>query len=103
MAKLRKYKTLRGLFNDAKRWTQDYFALDSGGESVEPISTDAVCFCLIGGVRRVYGRGKKAGRILEKIERYLLENYGTTYVYLWNDNTRRKHKDIINLTRALKI
>lgn len=99
---MRHYKTLRGLFADAKRWTKDTFAENASGDDVKPKSKDAVCFCLIGGVRRVYPNVKEQNRVVKLILEALgLENIGQ--VFDWNDARNRSVKDVQKLVAKLKI
>lgn len=45
----------REVLSDPKAWTQGQFARDADGQACEPTSDKAVCFCLMGAMRKVTG------------------------------------------------
>jgi hypothetical protein len=48
---------LHELFADPARWTTEVFARDGIGFATQYKSKDAVSFCAIGGLHRLYGEG----------------------------------------------
>lgn len=52
---MEKFTTIAELFADRSRWTQGEYARNGQGLAVPSQSADAVCFCLIGGITKVYG------------------------------------------------
>jgi hypothetical protein len=43
------------LLDTPDKWTQWWFARDKGGRAVEANDPEAVCYCLMGAVKRCYG------------------------------------------------
>ncbi len=60
-------ETVTELFADPRRWAQGGNAFDCKGNSVYPESKKATCFCLSGGIQRVYKSFRIAQGIRTKI------------------------------------
>lgn len=45
---------VRELFNNKDKWTKGLYARDKDGFSVDPEGSNAVCFCLVGALRKCY-------------------------------------------------
>lgn len=58
-------KTVYELFQSPHRWTRGAFARDERGGDVEVDSKRAVCWCVIGAIRKIYGDWNKEA--LEKL------------------------------------
>lgn len=54
-------KAARELISDPKHWTQYLFARDDNGNSTQPVSVRAVCWCALGAIDRVSGDDESAG------------------------------------------
>lgn len=52
---------LRELFSDPTKWTKGVYARDANGYKTPDISTDATCWCLVGGVNRCYWDTDRVG------------------------------------------
>lgn len=49
-------KKARALIEDPKNWTQGAYATDKDGVALDqPLDDEAVCFCMIGAIRRAEG------------------------------------------------
>lgn len=99
---MRKYKSLRALFRAKSRWCQGSFAKTAAGKAVTPSSKNATSFCLLGGIRKVYGNGEKAREITEKLRTEIDRRYYMPIVG-FNDKPRRQFHTIQAIVRALKV
>lgn len=95
-------RTLQELFEDPSRWTQCKFAVDKTGESVSVYDDTAACFCLVGGIRRVYGSDGLAQSICRRVAGHVRATTGPELMD-WNDHEDRTAKDIQDLCRELNI
>lgn len=50
-----KLQEVRALLSDPSRWTKGAFARDASGHNTMPSAGNAVCWCLNGAVRKVFG------------------------------------------------
>jgi len=101
-------KTLVELFSDAKRWTQEAFARSKAGGTRLPSSPDAVCWCLWGGVLRVYsGTAKDDGTVRDDVIDKLVAATGqiasssvnrTSILSRYNDS--HTHSEVLALCEA---
>jgi hypothetical protein len=90
----------RDILRAKKRWTQGTFAKDANGLPVHSLNKDAVCFCLSGALNKASKsrgwEGEARGFILECIDLKSL--------ILYNDDTTRKHSEIVaTLNAAIKL
>jgi len=92
-------KTLQDLFADPKRWTAGNFARDFSGKGVSSYDKEAVSFCLIGGLNRIYtdmsARLEALGRIRNEVSDSLTE--------LFSFNDESSYEDIRLLVKKLNI
>lgn len=95
---LEKLKEVRELLGDESRWTRRTMARDRVGESVSPVDDTAVCWCLVGAIRKVIGHDPVAqvladippvvGVIHHELGKTTYAGelpYGTGSLTLWND------------------
>lgn len=94
-------RTLQELYADPKRWTQGSYARTADGLKVWPFDDRASCFCLHGGVGKVYDtqpveKGNEA--------RMRLNNeIGRGGVPSWNDDKSRTVEEVQALVKKLNI
>ena len=103
-------KTLQELFSDPKRWTQGRLAQDSSGEKVTTCDNKAVCFCLVGGAKRVYKH--EAPSVCQKLavaivgfpfENSRYESVCLDKITQWNDDPARTIADIQRLVKEANV
>ncbi len=100
MSEKQKFNTLQKLFAVPERWTQGAFARSADGAKVPNITEDsAVCWCLLGGVGKVYGDGPAYASVL----RALRDALSDTALSRWNDSHGRTHKDILDLVTKARV
>lgn len=80
-----------------EKWTTGVYAKDAAGRECCYNSTAAVCWCLVGAVRNVYGEGTYACQAaLAKIGAKVGQ------IPLWNDH-EATHQDVVDLLVKLDI
>lgn len=96
-----KATTLQELFSRQDRWTQRTFAKDVKGDCVDPQAASATCFCLSGGLKRVYGTNM--AKYLEVRAKIVdaIPHYGS--ITSWNDVSCRRFNEIKELVTRLNI
>lgn len=98
---------LRELLSGPSAWTQGGNARAADGETVHAFSDRAVCWCLVGAIRKVcwYPSGfdlVKAHRIETRIIKALgLADFSD--VMKWNDAPERKFEEVKSLVEKLDI
>lgn len=85
---------MRELFEDEKRWTKGDSAKDITGHWINPLSDEAVCWCLSGGLRVVYWDSTK----LRQVEETLLKLCDGS-IPAWNDDPARTIDDVRRLVK----
>lgn len=97
-----KAKELLALFKDEHCWARFDMGQDNGGNGVSALAPTAVCWCLEGGIAKVYEISPLSG--LEKTPLYkALEaksecDMGLSY---WNDQYGRTFKEVIALIQSV--
>lgn len=90
MEKYTRYRTLRGLFKDRKRWTQ--------GEWVRHKRNGQHAFCLLGGLDECYGEETpERGRAYEKVAAAIREEGWYASPMTFND--QQTFKDVQRIVR----
>ena len=83
-------------------WAQGSLALGSSGESLSVDSSEAVCFCIVGAIRRVSGfnrRPEKTVPLRQAVARSLgLPGYKAPLV-AWNDAPERTQAEVVQALR----
>jgi hypothetical protein len=96
--KLRKYKTVRALLADKKRWIRGNYAVNNRNRVVK-VEDDTACrFCLSGAIRRVYGEDTIAA--VEARGQIMLA-CGLGSIVAFNDSST--HKQVLAAVRKAKI
>lgn len=105
MKRVKKAKSLRGLFRTPKTWTQGTFARNCNGYEVSVCDRSATQFCLIGGLRYVYGQGSGAHhRATKRLTEYIHTHFGKRLsIFQFNDNMHRKFEDIQSVIRGARV
>jgi hypothetical protein len=67
MTPLETLKAARDLISDPARWTQGAFARDATGAKSRLYLEQAVCFCAVGAIRRVYVPPVAIGSLLKQL------------------------------------
>lgn len=93
----KKFKTLRELFEDKKRWCAGAFAVNRKGWICEISSKSAVSFCLIGGVERVYETIDERRLAIKK----LTQQSGACDLIIFNDTAG--HAAVLELCKKAKV
>ena len=94
-------RILRGvvrLFEQPGTWTQDAWARDEAGKRLTRAHDDeAVCWCLIGAIRKVRGPGMSSAEDVASValrkEICRLDDNGPT-ISMWNDDPTRTVDDV---------
>ncbi len=97
-----KYATLKEMFAERNRWIQYRNAKDEAGNTVEPKSDSAVCWCLYGGYKHVYGNDQVVyNKLLQAIAKRNINTETGCIEYDglmdYNDFWNRKAEDIQSL------
>ena len=96
MTPLETLKAARQLISDPAKWTQNLFARDKDGKSIDPQNKDAVCFCSFGAIERFTGC-----KTLSEVEGHLdnvCEKLFHTNVISFNDT--HTHAEVLALFDA---
>lgn len=96
------------LLSDESKWAQYALAKTKEGSTCDPLSREAVCWCLRGAVIKCYGmynyeEGSSSVRVLEKIATELTRMNVTTWISAWQDNKTRTFAEVRDLTLRLDI
>jgi hypothetical protein len=100
---------VRELLSDESKWTQGSMAIDSNGEETVPDLADTVCWCLLGAVEACYGPTLDEGPIINKIREEInappYKDVHKTCLEItnWNDDPKRKFKEVKTLVEKLDI
>jgi len=88
---------VRELLSDETKWTRGALARNAQGIRVAPDASDATAWCVIGALRRCYGRDPT-----DAYDR-LLQAVGYESVLFWNDEPIRGFTEVKALVNALDI
>lgn len=95
---------VKELLSSPEKWTQGTYARDAlGGRPVPPLDEDAVCFCLIGAVRKCYPIISDQCPVLAKITLELCTNLKMAVITDWNDYPDRTFEQVKQLVDKLDI
>lgn len=88
-------KDARALITNEGNWIKGKYAADKDGRGVRPLSEDAVCFCMLGAIRKVIGchteteAKRKAKDLWEglrmNLPEYCQSNYDEPVIHRLND------------------
>jgi len=85
---------VQDLLSTPDRWTQGALARSAGGDPVDPLSEDAVAWCLVGAIMRCYSHSQLEVEVIVPSNLRLNE---------WNDQRDRTWQDVIHLVKHLGI
>lgn len=94
-------KTLQELFADPARWTQLANSKTSEGQTCYVHSPQANCFCLAGGVMRVYPEVTDLMRVFKLLSTEIAKD--TCGIICWNDIPERTAQEVQALVKKLNI
>ena len=93
-----KYKTVRGLLADRKRWCQ--------GQVVKLNKDGSFAFCMFGAARMVYGiETPECNKAIAKINAAIAKvlKHQSCGIIEFNDAHHRKHSDIVKVLKHAKV
>lgn len=85
----------RELLSDEKRWTKEYYARDAAGEGVNPSSKRAVCWCLVGAMRK-----SPIGKLHQEVGLDLIHSVVDGHIAGFNDDPNTTHADVLRVLDA---
>jgi hypothetical protein len=88
------------LLGNAKSWVKGYFGRNEEGDCVNPHSYQAVCWCVVGAIRKCYLDPYNS--VLVKLAEHLKQQ-GWESIPEWNDSETTKHEDVIKVLKELDI
>jgi hypothetical protein len=94
MTALEALKRIRKLVADPKGWRQGTYAKDAKGNTVDPNSPSATCWCLVGAARRVLANTPPSAR--PSLGPVLL-GMGSTMQDVVRFNDKRSHTEVVAL------
>lgn len=93
-----------------RQWTQEVYAKDVKGKRVPPTSGKAECWCTEGLVYHCYGKeidmslpSNQPRLMADIIIKKIKEHLGVESLTDWNDDPKRKFRDVIGLFRTLNV
>lgn len=93
MDTLKTLKAVRDLFADPTHWTQCSYAKDPEGKHISAFDPTAVCWCVLGAVRRFSRDADENKLVIIKMR----EANAITFIGSWNDERSRTHQDILDM------
>lgn len=99
---MKTYKTVQALFRAESRWTTRCFARFRNGIQCDAGDKRAVCFCLAGGIYRVYPKGRRRENAFQRADRVAIKR-GYTHVAHFNDDPKTTIADIRAVAKEAKI
>lgn len=96
------FKSLVEMFGNKKRWTKFNYARDKQGRDVSVHDTDAIRFCLEGGLRRVY-REEKYGEAKTRLEIAIWVLYRIQSIVQFNDESSTTIEDIRRVCKKAQV
>ena len=94
-----KPKKAHELLSDPSKWTRGTYARNASGQRCPPKSAEAVCFCAVGAIDRVYSAHSNAENRLDEAVREL----GYDSIVYWNDTPKRTFAEVRDLLIKLDI
>ena len=96
-------KTLVELFSVENSWTQHKYARDINGASTRPESPEATCWCISGGIRRIYDVGNERSHLVYRRLAEATLRLGYEEPSAWNDDKKTTREQVVSLCEQLKI
>lgn len=107
---MNEFKTVKELLSNPSRWCKGYFAYSVEGNFKddymrEGTEDDCKCFCIMGACRRIFGLDTiEYSEALSKIKKHLeLTPFDKYNLPNWNDDSRRKHIDVVKVLEEVNI
>lgn len=92
---------IKELFSNESKWCQRCYARDKNGLRAYPRSNKAVCWCLLGAIKKCYLENDfNTIKIMIKTKIKISSNDS---VALWNDDPKRTFKEVKQLVEELDI
>jgi hypothetical protein len=100
-------KSLRQLFSGPSKWCKNSNARDANDRAVAWDSPNAVKFCFIGGLYRVYEDSNKRRKVVEKIKKAInkfhKDDDNIVWISAFNDNPKTSFSDIKKVIELAKV
>lgn len=94
------------IISDPARWIKHTYAQNADGNPTEVLALDAVCFCMLGAVKRAYGDHitlTPMVRILANVIGRGEHRDNLLAIYSYNDKPIRSHQDVMEtFDKAIK-
>ena len=87
-------KALYKLLRAKSRWTQGAWARDKKGDSVNPRSNAATCWCLLGGIEKVTSSYRRQ----DSMKNALRESADNTFLVRYNDGC--SHQELLAVIKG---
>ncbi|RJQ27111.1 hypothetical protein C4577_02200 [Candidatus Parcubacteria bacterium] len=91
------YKTVYELLEDPNRWCKQYMALNSKLNPTGCRNEDAICWCGMGAIIKVYKTQDEIDKIIDKV----CKEVGHRSITYWNDCN--SHNNVYNVFKKLGI
>lgn len=99
---------VKELLADKNRWTQNVYARDAFDTSCGPLEERAICFCIIGAIKRCYGDKESLEKhlagvnpVLARIKEHLIEKGLGKDIAYFNDT--HTHEEVLAVLEKLDI
>ena len=99
---IKKLEELDDLFATRDRWTKDSWARDEAGSIVGIHDKEAVCWCLVGGCIKVFGKSQKRSYYPLVFDMFREVDKSIGSVARFNDKESTTFSDIKRLIRKTK-
>lgn len=106
MSNTQKFDSVQELLSDPARWARCQVAANKAGETVCANHPEAVRWCVLGAVEKVYGFEDlpKVKHIKGRLRAAVAEMFGCPrQVSDWNDDYSRTHEEVLALVTQLNI
>jgi hypothetical protein len=103
---MKKYKKVKTLLADPKRWCKGYYAVDSNGKISTPLNPEAVCWCLSGAVKKIYTSLDSLNAIHRKLRDSVEKLYPLRFagnIIAFNDAQETTYKDIMKVLKDANV
>lgn len=87
--------SVRELLSDEKRWTRRWYARDAAGVGVGSRDKHAVCWCLVGAMRK-----SPIGKLHQEVGLDLLRSVVYGPIAGFNDDPKTTHADVLRVLDA---
>jgi hypothetical protein len=88
------------LLDTPEKWTKGAFARDSKGDPVDPVSPEAVCWCIEGALQKCYPNYDDRW---EAVYYRLLEVRKYGGIIFWQDNPERTYEEVIEVLKLADV